>query len=75
MKLKTAEIFGYLGIGILILVFVYLVFKIAGIVHSPAIEEVLLATVVGQLFYSGYTHRAIKDIDKRIERIEKRLKI
>lgn len=75
MNIKTAELFGYLGLLILTGVLIYLLLKLGGVIHSSPLEELLLATVVGQLFYSGYTHRAIKEFEKRLGRIEKRLKI
>jgi hypothetical protein len=76
--LKIAKIFGQLGILILVLVLIYLVLKIFGVVHSVSLEKVLVGVVLGQLFYVGYTYRAIeevKDLKKRVEKIEKKLKI
>ena len=77
-ELKIAKIFGQLGIFILILVLIYLILKILGIVHSISLEEVLVGVVIGQLFYSGYTYRAveeIKDLKERVRKIEKKLKL
>jgi len=77
-ELKIAKIFGQLGIFILILVLIYLILKILGIVHSISLEEVLVGIVIGQLFYSGYTYRAveeIKDLKERVGKIEKKLKL
>lgn len=77
-ELKTAKIFGQLGLFILILVLLYLILKIIGIVHSITIEEILVGVVLGQLFYSGYTYRAIeeiRDLKKRVKKIERKLKV
>lgn len=76
--MEQLKIFGQLGIFILVLVLIYLILKIVGVVHSVSFEEVLLGVVLGQLFYIGYTYRAIeeiRDLKKRVKKIEKKLKI
>lgn len=49
----------------MVAVAIYLILKIIGVIHSAAREEVLLAVVVGQVFYNGYTFRAIQEIESR----------
>lgn len=76
--MEKLKIFAQLGIFILVLVLIYLILKIVGVVHSVSLEEVLVGIVLGQLFYIGYTYRAIeevKDLKKRVKKIERKLKI
>ena len=58
-----------MGFGILFAVPIYLILKITGVIHSAGYEEVLIAVIVGQVFYNGYTYRAIQDIDSRLKKM------
>lgn len=75
MNTKTYEALGYIGLMIMFAVLAYLILKLLGVFHFPGYEEVLTATLVGQLFYAGYTHKALKEIERRLQRMEKKLKI
>lgn len=75
MNTKTYETLGNIGLLIMFSVLAYLILKLIGIFHSPGFEEVLTAALVGQLFYAGYTHKALKEIERRLQRMEKKLKI
>lgn len=74
MKMDSYKILGIFGFLILVAISLYLILRIIGVFHSVTIEEVLLAIVVGQVFYNGYTYKAIQEIEKSIKRLEERLK-
>lgn len=71
--INKSKILGFIGYGILLVVLVYLVLKITGIVHSAGSEEILLAVVLGQIFYNGYVYRAVHDIEEKLKRIEQKI--
>ncbi|MBU4332779.1 hypothetical protein KKD19_02305 [Patescibacteria group bacterium] len=72
MKFDFYKILGIVGLLIMAGVAIYLILKIIGVIHSASVEEVFLALVVGQVFYSGYTFRAIQGIEKSTKRTEER---
>jgi len=49
---KILDILGYTGLGIVILVLIYLLLKLAGIVGSPTEEQLLTALVVGLVLHA-----------------------
>jgi len=67
-KLRFIDILVYIGLGIIIIVFLYLVLKITGIIKSPAEEQLLTALVAGLILY------AFK-IEGDLGRIKAKLKI
>ncbi|GEM_PF-6498532 len=73
VNISVAKVVGWIGLGILGIIAVYLVLMIVGIVHSAIIELLLLGVVIGQIFYNGYTYRAIQEMDRKIEWITKKL--
>lgn len=60
---KSNHFLAFLGTFILLLVLIYLILKIIGVFHSPGYEEVLSAVIIGQVFYNGYTYRAVQGLD------------
>jgi hypothetical protein len=73
VNIGVSKVMGWIGLGILLFIAIYLVLVIAGVVHSLNIELLLLGVVMGQIFYNGYTYRAIQEMDKKIEQITRRL--
>lgn len=68
---KINEILGKVGFWTLVAIAIYLLLKKLGLFSSPNFEDLLTGVLVAQVFYNGYTHRALKEIDKRLEKIEK----
>jgi len=66
-KLRFIDILGYIGLGIVIIVFIYLLLKMVGIVESPT-EQLLTALVAGLILH------AFK-IEGDLGRIKAKLKI
>ena len=62
------DILGYIGLGIVIIVFIYLLLKLTGIVRSPTEEQLLTALVAGLVLH------AFK-IEGDLGRIKAKLKI
>ncbi|MEA2032608.1 MAG: hypothetical protein U9N41_03375 [Euryarchaeota archaeon] len=73
VNVSVSKAMGWVGLGILLAIAIYLALVIAGVVHSLTIEMLLLGVVMGQIFYNGYTYRAIQEIDKKIEQINGKL--
>lgn len=73
--MKIDEILGKIGFWALVVIAIYLLLRKLGLFHSLGFEDVLTGVVVAQVFYNGYTHRALKEIDRKLEKIEKKLGI
>jgi c-di-AMP phosphodiesterase-like protein len=73
VNIGVSKVMGWIGLEILLFIAICLVLVIAGVVHSLNIELLLLGVVMGQIFYNGYTYRAIQKMDKKIEQITRRL--
>ena len=73
VNISVSKAMGWVGLGILLAIAIYLALVIAGVVHSLTIEMLLLGVVMGQIFYNGYTYRAIREIDKKIEQVNRKL--
>jgi hypothetical protein len=73
VNISVSKVIGWVGLGIMLAIAIYLALIIAGIVHSLNIELLLLGVVMGQIFYNGYTYRAIPEMDKKIEQINRKL--
>lgn len=73
--MKIDELLGKIGFWTLVVIAIYLLLKRIGLFRSPGFEDVLTGVVVAQVFYNGYTHRALKEIDRKLEKIEKKLGI
>lgn len=70
--IPKSKILGFIGFVILIAVLIYLILKITRVIQSAGFEEILLAVVLGQIFYNGYVYRAVHDIEEKLKKIDQR---
>lgn len=73
--IKIEELLGKIGFWTLVIIAIYLLLKRIGLFQSPRFEDILTGVVVAQVFYNGYAHRALKEIDRKLEKIERKLGI
>ncbi|MDI6825795.1 MAG: hypothetical protein QMD36_01210 [Candidatus Aenigmarchaeota archaeon] len=65
--MKWDRILGYVGLGIIILVIIYLSLRIIGLIKTVSIEEILLSFGGGQALLDVYLLRAIGGIEGRLD--------
>jgi Na+-transporting methylmalonyl-CoA/oxaloacetate decarboxylase gamma subunit len=64
--MKLDKILGYIGLGIIILVIIYLILRVVGIAKTVSTEEILLSFAGGQALLDVYLIRAIGRIEGRL---------
>ena len=64
--MKWDKVLGYVGLGIIIIVIIYLVLRIAGLVKTISVEEILLSFAGGQVLLDVHLLRAIGRIEGRL---------
>ena len=60
MKVKLTDILGIISWGLIIAIFLLFVLKIAGIIHSPSFEELLLSAILSELIRLELELREVK---------------
>lgn len=73
--MSIEKIFEYMGLGIVILIIIYLVLRVTSIVHSVDTEEVLLGFAGGQALLDISLIRSISKFEGKMSLIERKLKI
>jgi c-di-AMP phosphodiesterase-like protein len=73
VNISLSKVMGWIGLGIMLAIAIYLILLIIGVFHSLDVELLLLGVVMGQIFYNGYTYRAIQEMDKKIGYINRKL--
>lgn len=73
--MNVDKLLGYVGLAIVIFVVIYLILRVAGLVHSISAEEILLGFAGGQALLDIHLIRSISRLEGEMGLIKRKLKI